>query len=193
MKLDRDRPRGVGGCWKNRCMNRPAHAEQTVRVEKVEWGDERAARLRALMDAEITPRYAALQAALTADEQELRASAFVLDPATLSGVYLALDSDGTALGHAALRRLEIDGGIEWELKRLVTVEAARGRGVGTLLIRAVEADAAANGASRVVLQTGTQQPEAIALYEKLGYQRIDEYGPYVGKVPEGLYFARELG
>jgi GNAT superfamily N-acetyltransferase len=174
-------------------MSHAAHAEQAVRIEKVEWGDERAARLRALMDAEITPRYAELQAALTADEQELRASAFVLDPATLTGVYLALDVDGTALGHAALRRLETDEGVEWELKRLVTVAAARGRGVGTMLIRAVEADAAAQGATRVVLQTGTKQPEAIALYEKLGYEPIAAYGPYVGKVPEGLYFARAVG
>jgi GNAT superfamily N-acetyltransferase len=173
-------------------MSSPAHAEQTVRIEKVEWGDERAAQLRALMDAEIAPRYAELQAALTADEQELRASAFVLDPATLTGVYLALDADGTPLGHAALRRLETEGGIEWELKRLVTVEAARGRGVGTLLIKAVEEDAAAAGGTRVVLQTGTKQPEAIALYRKLGYEPIAEYGPYVGKVPEGLYFARSI-
>ncbi|GAA4163932.1 hypothetical protein GCM10022286_25090 [Gryllotalpicola daejeonensis] len=167
--------------------------EQTVRIERVEWGDDRAAALRAAMDDEIGPRYAELQAALTADQQELRASAFVLDPATLAGVYLAIDSDGTPLGHAALRRLETENGVEWELKRLVTIAAARGRGVGTLLIDAVERDAVANGASRLVLQTGIKQPEAIALYKKLGYEPIAEYGPYVGKVPEGLYFARALG
>lgn len=174
-------------------MSDVASAEQTVRIERVEWGDERAAALRAEMDAEITPRYAELNDKLTPEQLAARAEAFVLDPATLHGVYLALDGDGTPLGHAALRRLEIDGTVEWELKRLVTVAAARGRGVGTLLIEAVETDAAALGASRIVLQTGVRQPEAIALYEKLGYTPIAAYPPYAGRVPEGVYYAKPLG
>ena len=174
-------------------MSEPASAVTAISVEKVEWNDPRAIALRNVMDAEIAPRYAYLQEALTPDELTTRAEAFVLDPATLSGVYLALGIDGTPLGHAALRRLEVEGApVEWELKRLVTVEAARGRGVGALLIKAVEADAAAFGATRVVLQTGVKQPEAIALYEKLGYTPIDAYPPYAGRVPEGVYYAREL-
>lgn len=173
-------------------MTHAASAEQTVSIERVAWDDPRAVSLRAAMDAEITPRYTALTRELSAEQQEARAAAFVLDPATLAGVYLALDSDGTPLGHAALRRLELDGRVEWELKRLVTVPAARGRGVATLLINTVEADAAAAGGTRVVLQTGDRQPEAIALYEKLGYLPIPAYPPYAGRVPEGLYFAREL-
>lgn len=167
--------------------------EQTVRIQRVEWADERAALLRMVMDAEIGPRYAYLQAELTEEQLAERAEAFVLDPATLRGVYLALEADGTPLGHAALRRLEVGGHVEWELKRLVTVESARGRGVGSALVAAVETDAAAHGAGRVVLQTGVKQPEAIALYEKLGYRPIPAYAPYAGRVPEGLYFARELG
>ena len=167
-------------------------SEQTVRIEQVDWADDRAALLRMVMDAEIGPRYAYLQAELTAEQLAERAQAFALDPATLRGVYLALDADGTPLGHAALRRLEVAGHVEWELKRLVTVESARGRGVGSLLIAAVEADAAAAGATRVVLQTGVKQPEAIALYEKLGYRAIAAYPPYAGRVPEGVYYAREL-
>ncbi|WP_344757297.1 GNAT family N-acetyltransferase [Gryllotalpicola koreensis] len=174
-------------------MNQAASAEQTVRIERVEWDDPRAAALRAEMDAEIAPRYAYLNDALTPEQLAVRAEAFVLDPATLRGVYLALDADGTPLGHAALRRLEAGGAVEWELKRLVTVTAARGRGVGSLLIEAVETDAAAAGASRVVLQTGVKQPEAIALYERLGYQPIAAYPPYAGRVPEGVYYAKELG
>jgi GNAT superfamily N-acetyltransferase len=174
-------------------MSHAASAEQTVRIERVAWGDERAVALRAAMDAEIVPRYAYLNDTLTPEQLAVRGEAFVLDPATLRGVYLALVADGTPLGHAALRRLESDGVVEWELKRLVTVSAARGRGVGTLLIEAVETDAAAEGATRVVLQTGVKQPEAIALYEKLGYTPIAAYPPYAGRVPEGVYYAKELG
>jgi GNAT superfamily N-acetyltransferase len=175
-------------------MSETATADPTISIERVAWQDPRAVALRTAMDAEISPRYAYLQEALTAEQLATRAEAFVLDPETLPGVYLALDTDGTPLGHAALRRLEVEGApVEWELKRLVTVAAARGRGVGTLLIAAVEADAAASGATRVVLQTGVKQPEAIALYEKLGYTPIDAYPPYAGRVPEGVYYARELG
>jgi len=173
-------------------MSNAASAEQTVRVERVEWEDPRAVALRTAMDAEISPRYAWLQSELTTAQLDARAEAFLLDPATLHGVYLALDADGTPLGHAALRRLEVDGAVEWELKRLLTVAAARGRGIGALLIAAVEADAAAAGATRVVLQTGVKQPEAIGLYEKLGYTPIAAYPPYAGRVPEGVYYAREL-
>ncbi|AYG03960.1 GNAT family N-acetyltransferase [Gryllotalpicola protaetiae] len=170
-----------------------ASPEQTVRIERVEWEDDRAARLRAAMDAEIAPRYADLNAALTDEQAAARADAFVLDPATLRGVYLALEADGTPIGHAALRRLEVEGApVAWELKRLITLPAARGRGVGALLIEAVEADAAAAGATRVVLQTGIRQPEAVGLYEKLGYAPIAAYPPYADRVPEGIYFAREL-
>lgn len=173
-------------------MSHVSSPEQTVRIERVAWDDPRAVALRGEMDAEIPARYAYLEDELTGAQLAARAEAFVLDPATIRGVYLALDADGTPIGHAALRRLEVDGTVEWELKRLVTLAAARGRGVGTLLIDAVETDAATAGAARVVLQTGVKQPEAIALYEKLGYLPIPAYAPYAGRVPESVYFAHDL-
>jgi GNAT superfamily N-acetyltransferase len=165
----------------------------TVRIERVAWDDPRGVALRAAMDAEITPRYADRVARATPEERAARSGAFAIDPATMVGVHLALDEDGTPVGHAALRRLPVGDGVEWELKRLVTLPTARGHGVGSLLVAAVEADAVARGAVRVVLQTGDQQPEAIALYEKLGYRPIPAYPPYTGAVPEGRYYARPLG
>ena len=45
------------------------------------------------------------------------------------------------------------------------------------------------GYSRLILETGPEQPEAASLYIKLGYQRIPVYGRY----PEALAFATELG
>jgi GNAT superfamily N-acetyltransferase len=165
----------------------------TVRIERVAWDDPRGVALRAAMDAEITPRYAARLAETTAADRAARLGAFFIDPTTMLGVYLAIDEDGTPIGHAALRRLPVGEGVAWELKRLVTLPAARGRGVGALLIAAVEADAVARGAERIVLQTGDQQPEAVALYVKLGYRPIPAYPPYAGVLPEGLYFARTLG
>ncbi|GAA2754207.1 GNAT family N-acetyltransferase [Amnibacterium kyonggiense] len=165
----------------------------TVRVERVAWDDPRGVALRAAMDAEMGERYAHVGRSATAEEQAARARAFTIDPATMTSVLLAVDADGGVLGHAALRRLPRDAAVDWELKRLITVPEARGRGVGTLLVRTIEEDAAAAGATRVILQTGDRQPEAVGLYEKLGYRPIPAYPPYAGAVPEGLYFARSLG
>ena len=36
-----------------------------------------------------------------------------------------------------------------------------------------------NGFTTLRLETGTEQPEAVALYESLGYRRIPAFGEYV--------------
>lgn len=164
----------------------------TLRIERVDWDDPRGVVLRTALDAEVGPRYAERVASATADQLEARRRAFLIDPATIPLVLLALDAAGTPLGHAALRRLDAGEGVQWELKRLITLPAGRGRGIGTLLIDAVEAAARSHGAERLVLQTGDRQPEAIALYERRGYLPIPAYAPYTGAIPEGLYFARCL-
>lgn len=164
----------------------------TVRIEQVAWDDPRGVVLRGALDTEVGPRYAERVADATVEQLEARRRAFAIDPGTIPLVLLALDADGTPLGHAALRRLDAGEGVQWELKRLITLPAGRGRGVGTLLIDAVETAARSHGAERIVLQTGDRQPEAIALYEKLGYRPIPAYAPYTGAIQEGLYFARDL-
>ena len=68
---------------------------------------------------------------------------------------------------------------------------ARGAGVATALLTALERTAEEHGVARVVLETGPLQPEAIALYEKHGYARIPNFGPYVGD-PLSLCFAKDL-
>lgn len=143
-------------------------------LESVDWADPRAAALRDAMDAEMGARYAssgplspAAQAALT------------VDPATVRHVVLAVDHDGTPIGHAALR--DLDG--EWEVKRVVVGAGQRGRGVGRAIMTEVERVARAAGAERVILQTGDRQPEAEALYTALGWTRIPTYPPYDTAMP----------
>lgn len=48
-------------------------------------------------------------------------------------------------------------------------EAWRGRGIGTALIRHLEAWAVAHGAERLILNVSEANPEAIRLYHALGY------------------------
>ncbi len=161
-------------------------------IERTSWDDPRAAALRAAMDLEIMPRYALRDVSGSEAERAATARALTIDPATLEAVLLALEADGTPVGHAALRRLDVDGAEEHELKRVIVLPPARGRGGATALVRAVEAVAAAAGAHRLILHTGDQQPEAVALYERLGYHRIPVYAPYAGTIPGSLCFARDL-
>ncbi|WP_433721555.1 GNAT family N-acetyltransferase [Actinoplanes sp. CA-051413] len=82
-------------------------------------------------------------------------------------------------------------GEDAELKRMFTVPAARGRGVARRVLTAIEESARDRGCKRVILETGDKQPEAIALYLKCGYERIEDFGYYAGE--EGvLSFARVL-
>jgi len=95
----------------------------------------------------------------------------------------------SAVGCGAIRRLDGDTA---EIKRMYVVPARRGHGVGVAIITALEAEARALGASRLVLETGVRQPEALALYRRLGYTTIPPFGAYVGP-PISQYLGKEIG
>jgi GNAT superfamily N-acetyltransferase len=65
-----------------------------------------------------------------------------------------------------------------ELKRMYVVPAARGRGLSRVLLAELERRAVAAGRRRLVLETGTRQPEAIGLYASSGYAEIPRFGMY---------------
>jgi putative acetyltransferase len=88
---------------------------------------------------------------------------------------LAMADDGGAVGCVALRRW--DAGIG-ELKRMFVQPAYRGRGIGKQLGLAVLDDACAMGYERVRLDTAPTMVEAIRLYERLGFRRIEPYRHY---------------
>ena len=60
------------------------------------------------------------------------------------------------------------------LQALDVRDAYRGRGVGTALIRALESQAKMLGYSRVTLMVDLDNAPALALYEKLGYQKFKQ-------------------
>jgi GNAT superfamily N-acetyltransferase len=78
-----------------------------------------------------------------------------------------------------------------EIKRMYVVPEARGQGIAMALLRALEDSAREAGCTRVILETGTLQPEAIALYRKAGYERIPDFGHYKDE-PGVRSFGREL-
>jgi GNAT superfamily N-acetyltransferase len=65
-----------------------------------------------------------------------------------------------------------------EIKRMYVVDAQRGRGLSRVLLAAIEDTARAAGVTRLRLETGYAQPEAISLYETSGYRRIEKFGVY---------------
>ena len=85
--------------------------------------------------------------------------------------------EGEALGMAAL---VFGGEPHPELKRLVVDDRARGQGLAGQLLAAIETYARDAGATVIQLETGPLSTSALALYEKHGYARIPNFGPYVG-------------
>jgi GNAT superfamily N-acetyltransferase len=65
-----------------------------------------------------------------------------------------------------------------EIKRMYTAPGVRGRGIGRALLAAVEESARKYGRSRIILEAGDRQPEAISLYASAGYDRIPNFGFY---------------
>ncbi|MEV6260932.1 GNAT family N-acetyltransferase [Streptomyces sp. NPDC051784] len=65
-----------------------------------------------------------------------------------------------------------------EIKRMFVTAEARGNGLARRILAALEADARAAGRTRMVLETGDQQPEAIALYTSSGYTLCSKFGHY---------------
>jgi putative acetyltransferase len=108
-------------------------------------------------------------------------SCYLLDVRELAApgvtVWVARSDGGSALGMVAL--VEARDGTA-EIKRLFVRDEARGLGCATLLMDALEQHARDRGVARILLETGPKQHAAIALYERRGYERIENFGPYVG-------------
>ena len=65
-----------------------------------------------------------------------------------------------------------------EVKRMYTLPECRGMGFATLVLRELEIWADELCCKKCILETGKRQPEAIALYQKNGYNIIPNYGQY---------------
>ena len=109
------------------------------------------------------------------------------DPSTT--VFVARTPEGRAIGMGSLRR-EGDGIAE--VKRMYTRPEARRQGVSRAVLARLEQRGAGLGYRRLKLETGTAQPEALALYEAQGWERITPYGRY-GDDPQSVCFAKDVG
>jgi GNAT superfamily N-acetyltransferase len=92
-----------------------------------------------------------------------------------SGIFLVGSLDGEPVACGGLRVLE-PGVVE--LKRMYVVPAARRRGIARQTLRRLEVEAELLGAHELRLETGSRQPEALAMYQSEGYRETEKYGYY---------------
>ncbi|MFF1612891.1 GNAT family N-acetyltransferase [Amycolatopsis sp. NPDC058278] len=151
---------------------------RTLTITPVTWDDPDAVRLREAQRTELDARYGT-------DDHEPGA---VPTAETVAVFLLARDAAGTAVGCGGLRLLGPGSG---EVKRMYVEPAVRGTGVAAALLRALEDHARQLGITRLLLETGTGQPDAIRFYRREGYEPIEAYGPYRGE-PLSRCFARDL-
>ena len=85
--------------------------------------------------------------------------------------------DGRPIGCAGIKDVNEQ---EMEVKRVFVLPEYRGQGVSKILMRDVEEWARVRGKTALILETGKKQIAAIALYQRLGYGIIENYGAYAG-------------
>lgn len=122
-----------------------------------------------------------------------------VDPAEFAaprGFFLVGYVDGVAVASGGWRAQESwtdpelrDG--DAEIKRMYVSPAHRGRGHARAVLAELERTAAAAGRLRTVLETGTKQPEALALYASEGYEPVANFGIYRHE-PDSRCFAKPL-
>jgi GNAT superfamily N-acetyltransferase len=147
-----------------------------IRVERLD--APLVAPLLAAFGAEIEERYRH-----DVTDEERRDAAFELrsadELAAPGGTFLVALADDEPVGCVGIRRYpRPDRAGVGEVKRMYVAPRARRSGLGRLLLGAAVDAARQLGYERVVLETGTRQPEAMALYESAGFRPIPPYGEY---------------
>ncbi len=89
--------------------------------------------------------------------------------------FFVIRDDGVAAGCGGIKLVDTDYG---ELKRMYVRPQFRGRRFGELMVNHLAEYAGSRRITTIRLETGIHQHAAIALYERLGFERIPAFGPY---------------
>lgn len=110
------------------------------------------------------------------------------------GVFAVGYCDGVPVATGGWRRLPVeDPATSWaspaaELKRMYVSQRMRGAGFARAMLAYLERSAAEHGMCWLLLETGSRQPEALALYQSSGYADVPPFGFYADQE-----LARHLG
>jgi len=120
-----------------------------------------------------------------------------VDPAEFAaplGYFVIGYADGAAVACGGWRAAGPDAELragDAEIKRMYVHAAHRGRGYARAVLAHLERTAAEAGQHRMVLETGTLQPEAMALYAREGYAPMPNFGAYRDS-PHSRCYAKAL-
>jgi GNAT superfamily N-acetyltransferase len=128
-----------------------------------------AQRLIAALDEHLASRYAADQRFGPNLPSEHMAAGL--------GTFVIARADGRVVGCGAMRRLDEATA---EVKRMYVEPELRGQGIARKILDHLEAAARVMGISRLVLETGIYQAEAIGLYRRVGFSPVHCWGEYEG-------------
>lgn len=99
---------------------------------------------------------------------------------------IARDEEGNAVGCGALRPLSQETA---ELKRMYSDRSVSG--VGAALLNYLETQAKGMGYSELKLSTRIVNARAVAFYQRHGYVKVENYGPYLAR-NESICLAKKL-
>lgn len=102
--------------------------------------------------------------------------------------FFVLRADGIAAGCGGIKLYGAEYG---EIKRMYVRPRFRGRGFAKLVLQRLGDHARAHDVGLLRLETGIHQPEAIGLYERMGFQRIPPFGDY-REDPLSLFYELRL-
>ena len=84
------------------------------------------------------------------------------------------------LGFLIAHRVDSD----WELENIVVKEAARGQGIGSMLLRVLITSARSLGGKSICLEVRESNLSARALYQRAGFQKTGVRKSYYTEPPE---------
>ncbi len=114
---------------------------------------------------------------------------FVEENKNMMIFFAAVDENSNAAACGALKHFNAETA---EIKRMYVKVEHRGEGLSKLILRELEANAAEMNYKRLILETGTKQPEAMNLYEKSGYTKITAYGRHKDD-PDSVCYEKLIG
>ena len=99
---------------------------------------------------------------------------------------------GTSLASCGAVKILTDDVTYGEIKRLFVAPEYRGEGISVAIMTHLENHLIKSGVDTVRLETGVKQPEALALYHKLGYAERRPFGAYPDD-PLSVFMEKVLG
>ena len=91
----------------------------------------------------------------------------------INTLLIARDESGTIVGTLTLMLLVTPGATFGFVEDVVVDAAARKQGIGEALVRACQRIAREQGASRIELHSGNHRPDAIRLYQRVGFTKFE--------------------